>query len=408
MLESLDLTVYSALIDKIAEDLHSGKISPLDINQGLINQTYDDLNEGFAKGTGKYSFGKDAGADAAVLELQRNIYRFSHAKTLTELQEMNRALYDGDQIRSLSSFKEIVSGINAKYNRTWLETEYNTAKNSAEHARKWREYQEDKKLFPNLKYMTVGDGRVREEHAVLNGTIKPLDDPFWSKYYPPNGWNCRCYTVQTAEISTPGKVEDETVPKNFIGNVAKDNVIFSKENMFFQIANELQRNDTAIAFEISKTVATPELRYRSKSGAKVRVSPFTDTRIDELAGNYRCAVVLADKEKLNVDLMGKADGSILKKKPNPEYIVNGKIADRKSPTSKDYSKTLAKANRQKCKVVVYDLSRNEDTLENAANSINKLLSYTNKDGIVHPEIKEIYIISKDRKKVKYIKREKAN
>lgn len=383
--------------------MHSGKVSPLDINQDLINQTYSDLNEGFNKGTGKYSFGKDAGADAALLELQRNMYRFSHAKTLTELQEMNRALYDGDQIRSLSGFKEIVSGINSKYNRTWLETEYNTAKNSAEHARKWREYQADKKLFPNLKYMTVGDGRVREEHAVLNGTIKPLDDPFWSKYYPPNGWNCRCYTVQTAEGSTPGLIEDETVPKTFIGNVAKDGVIFSKENMFFQIANEVATDDTAIAFEISKTVATPELRYKSKSGGKVRVSPFTDTRIDELAGNYRCAVVLADKDKLNVDLMGQADGWIVKGKPNPEYRINGKIADRKSPESTNYKKSLIRANQQGCEIVVIDLSKNNDTVSNALVKVDNILKFD-----VHPNIKEVYIISSDRKTVKNYKRKKRS
>jgi SPP1 gp7 family putative phage head morphogenesis protein len=42
------------------------------------------------------------------------------------------------------------------------------------------------------EYTTVGDNRVRDEHAVLDGIKLPKDDPFWQRFWPPNGYNCRC------------------------------------------------------------------------------------------------------------------------------------------------------------------------------------------------------------------------
>ncbi|MDO4584995.1 MAG: phage minor head protein [Planctomycetia bacterium] len=46
-----------------------------------------------------------------------------------------------------------------------------------------------------FEYVTVGDDRVRAEHRLLNGVRLPKDDPFWLKFFPPNGWNCRCSTI---------------------------------------------------------------------------------------------------------------------------------------------------------------------------------------------------------------------
>lgn len=45
------------------------------------------------------------------------------------------------------------------------------------------------------KYVTVGDDRVRPSHAVLDGVTLPKDDEFWTRFYPPNGWNCRCQAI---------------------------------------------------------------------------------------------------------------------------------------------------------------------------------------------------------------------
>ena len=56
-----------------------------------------------------------------------------------------------------------------------------------------------KKLRPFWKYITAGDGEVRESHAQMEGKIYPADDPIWDVWYPPNGFRCRCMVVSLSK-----------------------------------------------------------------------------------------------------------------------------------------------------------------------------------------------------------------
>jgi len=49
--------------------------------------------------------------------------------------------------------------------------------------------------IPFWQYLTVGDDRVRPEHAVLDYFTARSSDPVWRKIYPPNGFNCRCIVI---------------------------------------------------------------------------------------------------------------------------------------------------------------------------------------------------------------------
>lgn len=59
-------------------------------------------------------------------------------------------------------------------------------------AARYRAAQADKDVMPYLVYHCVGDDRVRPEHRALDGTVLPVDDPFWETHYPPWDWGCRC------------------------------------------------------------------------------------------------------------------------------------------------------------------------------------------------------------------------
>ena len=45
-------------------------------------------------------------------------------------------------------------------------------------------------------YVTVGDDRVRDSHAALDGVTLPKDDPLWQSIWPPNGYMCRCDVLE--------------------------------------------------------------------------------------------------------------------------------------------------------------------------------------------------------------------
>lgn len=77
----------------------------------------------------------------------------------------------------------------------WGEAEKGYATQSAQMAEKWQAFEKDGDEYL-LQYRTANDEKVRAEHAALQGITLPVSDPFWDKYYPPLGWNCRCTVVQ--------------------------------------------------------------------------------------------------------------------------------------------------------------------------------------------------------------------
>jgi SPP1 gp7 family putative phage head morphogenesis protein len=66
-------------------------------------------------------------------------------------------------------------------------------------AGRWNQYERVAEERPYLEYVTAGDSRVRPNHAILAGTVKPLNDSFWQFCMPPNGHRCRCSTISYSE-----------------------------------------------------------------------------------------------------------------------------------------------------------------------------------------------------------------
>ena len=65
-----------------------------------------------------------------------------------------------------------------------------------------------KSAIPYWQYMTVGDSRVRPEHAVLDYFAARNDDPVWAKIYPPNGFNCRCIVIGLLDEEAPDNADE--------------------------------------------------------------------------------------------------------------------------------------------------------------------------------------------------------
>lgn len=135
--------------------------------------------------------------------LSKSNYVFSGIKTFHELNEAFPSLLDDNGNRKpFEQFLNDVQSIDKTYNGNYLRAEYNFVNASAEMAAKWEQFQQDGDRY-NLQYRTANDGKVRPEHAELHGVTLPPSDPFWSVYYPPNGWNCRCTVVQVRKAKYP-------------------------------------------------------------------------------------------------------------------------------------------------------------------------------------------------------------
>lgn len=155
------------------------------------NEVKNLMNEAsYLKLTDGFEYGID---DPGLLTaFEQNLFRFSAAKTLAQVQELNALFRQSD---SFQAFFEKASARFDIFNKTWLETEYNTAILTGEAAATYHRLIAKSDLFPYWEYRTVGDEHVRAEHQKLHGLILPFDDPRWDKLFPPNGWNCRCFIL---------------------------------------------------------------------------------------------------------------------------------------------------------------------------------------------------------------------
>jgi len=82
-------------------------------------------------------------------------------------------------------------------------------------AGRWERIERNKRAFPFLEYVSVKDGREREEHGDWHGTVLPVDHPWWDTHYPPNGWNCRCLPKPVSRGQAERRGLKETKPVEF-------------------------------------------------------------------------------------------------------------------------------------------------------------------------------------------------
>lgn len=135
------------------------------------------------------SFVYGAMDDAYKTAMEINIFHFSAAKTVAEITELNRLFRKS---KSFDEFYKEASKVTDVFNKTWMETEYDTALLVAESASNYWRLKKQAKLFPYWQYTAVMDGKTRKSHAELHGVILPANDPLWKKIMPPLGWRCRC------------------------------------------------------------------------------------------------------------------------------------------------------------------------------------------------------------------------
>ena len=232
--------------ENLYKQIYSGVVNLLDLPFGLYMATGNELTNGVLKG---FKAPKDidiqAPANDTIRQLKRSVYQFAAAKQFQFISDMQNFLFDDKgMIIPFKDFKGFADVINDQYNVNWLEAEYITSIGMAQSASDWEQIQEEKDIFPLLKYETTGDSRVRSEHAAINGVVKKVDDPFWNEFMPPNGWRCRCQVIQR-ESGKETNLSKKKVPKLdpvFSGNSGKRKTVFKKSHDYYKVPKQWQKH----------------------------------------------------------------------------------------------------------------------------------------------------------------------
>ena len=124
------------------------------------------------------------------------VARVTERETLATIRgALERAIETGDLTR-----REFVNQVRdlSGLTKTHLETVFTNNLHSAYNAGR-RESQFSLPSVKMLRWKTVGDSKVREEHRALEGFTAPKTDPFWKSNYPPAGHRCRCIALSISD-----------------------------------------------------------------------------------------------------------------------------------------------------------------------------------------------------------------
>ncbi len=239
-LDDLPVWYYYKVADKLLQGVYDGFG---DTPTGLQQKIQE------ARKVGNRDLLKELTEQQEVLiGLRENVFKFSAAKTYEQQKQLRALLFENGKIKPFNEFKKEAEKIVKVINETWLKTEYQNAINQAISAKEYSVYIEEKKDFPNLKYKTQEDEKVRGSHRILNNTIRPVDDSFWAAYYPPIDWNCRCFVVQVSGRDTRNVITKENeselndlVPEYFKFNAWLDKIVFGSKHPYFNVSNEEKR-----------------------------------------------------------------------------------------------------------------------------------------------------------------------
>ena len=292
--------------------------------------------------------------------------------------EVAKNLLDSDgKLKPFRQWADDVKGITSHYVGAWLRTEYDTAVIRAHNAADWREFERNKDVLPNLRWMPTTSPSPEGSHRNywMAKLTLPIDDPFWNNHHPGDRWNCKCSLEATDDpVNRPADMDAPLPQKGLENNPGKDGHTFNDTHPYFP------DKCSQCSFY--------------KPGVKGRITTLFMNRKKD------------DKQDLNANI--KVSRSLLSSFPNmkirirphileedvsnPELEINGLIADNKMIRGeKGITSAFQKAIKQGCSIVIIDLDARLKRLNTF--ELSKYLNRRKADfeqGI----IKETYVVYK--------------
>ena len=178
--------------------------------------------------------------DNFLRELRHGNEVFSAFKVHAMDKEMQRLLIDeSGKLKPFSKWRDDVEKIASHQCGAWLRTEYDTAVIRAHNAADWKEYERDKDIMPNLRWMPTTSGEPEAKHRSywLRRVNLPVDHPFWNEHHPGDRWNCKCTLEQNDDpiVLPPSDGSDSgaTPHQGLENNPGKDGHIYNDTHPYF-------------------------------------------------------------------------------------------------------------------------------------------------------------------------------
>lgn len=314
-------TGRAAAEDKLLRDLASGKIDQYsDEYASWLHGRYNEAqNITWNKRLKAVDFNAKDHLSAQLMEA--NIHRFSAAKSVAMLSELNNILPTST---GFSDFKLKSAEILGEFNSNFMRTEYNMAQATAQNGAAYLRQLDDVEDFPFWEYQTIGDDRVRAAHANLDGKLFNADDPAFNTIYPPNGFGCRCEVIpreskggkklSTEKDALEALAENDELERmkkgRFNTNKGRTSVIYD-ENIFY----------TSQFNEAELDVVTNGVR----TARQLKSNSFSKLDLKERDSSFK-AEYFSSKKGLN-DLDNAKRIRLLDNKNRPTHLKDTRLKD---------------------------------------------------------------------------------
>lgn len=390
-----------------------------EIQKDIFRETLRLFNLAAAKGISE-AYDEAAITDEFLEQIRHNNEVFSAFRTHRMQNDIAKQLLDDKgQLKSFRQFKLDVAPLTGKYCDRWLNTEYNTAVIRAHRAADWKHFEAEKDVYPNLRWMpttSVNPDPVHESFWSHKLTL-PVDDPFWSYHHPGERWGCKCTCEQTDEPVNDigGATADykDTASKGLHGNPAETGKLFSEDHPYFPkdcnvcpfnngLKNRLTlflnvQKDCAACRACAKAIQEAkaqnekpnEYYTEEKFGERLKICKGADQT--ELVENKRCLESLLGSFP---DMTAAIRKHVLEPSvKNPEYLINGLLADRKGIKSYDgITNAFQKAFVQNCSTIVIDLDMHMSNVKLQPIKISTKIERRKKADFTPDKISKCYIV----------------
>lgn len=172
-------------------------------------------------------------------QLKYNNEVFSAFKVHRMQNDMAARLVDENgRLKPFEKWKRDVEDIADHYCNRWLQTEYDTAVLRAHQATDWLQFEAEKDVYPNIRWMpttSVEPDPYHKQYWQAKLTL-PINHPFWKSHHPGDHWKCKCSLRQTDEPATTEAIADfKPVPSQagLDNNPAQDGKLFSDSHPYY-------------------------------------------------------------------------------------------------------------------------------------------------------------------------------